>query len=101
MKLLNEIKSMLLSEDEQTVVLGIRLLLNVDPEIIKREKCPDKLQGSLLGNYNVYYDILYDFEIYKSPVWNIIKYFPLNEKFCMNSIQEELLMWGLYDGSSN
>ena len=84
MKLLNEIKSMLLSEDEQTVVLGIRLLLNVDPEIIKREKCPDKLQGSLLGNYNVYYDILYDFEI-----------------FCMNSIQEELLMWGLYDDSSN
>lgn len=100
MKLLNEIKNMLLSEDEQTVVLGIRLLLNTDSEIIKTFVDRGESKFSL-GDIDSYYNYTHKLHMNTSPMWYIIKRFPVNEKFCMYSIQRDILLWGLRDGSSN
>ncbi len=86
------IKEMLLSEDEQTFILGIRILLNTDIKDINID-----ISKYTLEDIKLYYDFLYDLNISSSPMWNVIKHFPINRKFCRYNTLQELLYWNIYE----
>jgi hypothetical protein len=89
---LQNIISMLISADEETFVLGLTLLNQIDPELIQEGKVVNvSTDGTYcpLQDMSLYYDFKYNLKIINHPKWDLIKDFPINRKFrkFLNSTQ--------------
>lgn len=81
MKDTQAIVDMLLSDDEETFILGLTLLMKADVREYSLEYTTPRGLQFFINDLSTYYDVKYKLNIGDHPNWETIKTFPINRKF--------------------
>lgn len=88
---------MLLSDDEETFILGLTLLMKADIKGYSNEYTTPKGLQFFVNDLSTYYDFTYNLNIADHPNWEVIKTFPINGKFSKFLISRQTFGTGVLD----
>ena len=97
MKDIQVIVDMLLSDDEETFILGLTLLMKLDVKEYSSEYSTPKDLQFFVNDLSTYYDIKYNLNIGDHPNWEVIKTLPINGKFSKYLFSRTILGTGVLD----
>lgn len=97
MKDIQVIVDMLLSDDEETFILGLTLLMKADVKGYSHAYTTPRGLQFFVNDLSTYYDDKYKLNIGDHPNWEIIKTFPINGKFSKFRISRTTFGTGVLD----